>query len=272
MHRAAASIVAARRAAPPAASLTAIAASSQLRGYEFWGLHTTPRFPPDQQGDEIPKMLDQIGRDKNDPEGLYLTGNGAAHSLTTELLTDRVAENRILKDKFRFNKGQNKYFLEDVIADECATVGAIYANFPKEKMWAALFKLFPNLSKPFDDATKEEFQAFYEQMIAVAHDEAAADAIAKDFVFKMWETKQIHWAYWWRISEALMDEMEAHHVATASFSGRGYGVRATRVVIERLTKISLNTMTEWNFASTDLTHTFHVDPSSHRAVHEAGYW
>lgn len=271
MHRAAASIVVSRRTAA-AASVSAVGAASQLRGYEFWGLHTTPRMPPSLQGDEIPKMLDIVGREKNDAEGLYLTGNGAAHGLTTEMLTDRVMENTVLRDKFRFNKGQDKYPLHAIVEKECEIVGEIYAKFPKDKFWARLFKQFPNLAKPLDDAAKKEFEAFFEQTIAVAHDEAAVNAIAKDFVWKYWEQKQIQWCYWWRISEALMDEMTAFHGATSSYAGLDFGNRATRVVIERVTKISLNTMTEWSFASTDMTHTFHVDPSSHRAVHEAGYW
>ena len=270
MHRATASLVVSRRAA--AAAATMAAPSSQMRGYEFWGLHTTPRMPPDLQGDEIPKMLDQVGRDRNDPEGLYLTGNGAAHGLTADLLTDKVAENKIFKTKFRFNNGQNKYYLNDIVAEECTTVSAIYAKMPKDNMWNALFKKYPNLAKPLDEATRAEFESFYEKTIELAHDEAAVEAIAKDFVWKMWETKQMQWCYWWRIAEALMDEMNTFHSATASYTGKDFGNRATRVVIERLTKISLNTIEEWSFASSDMTHTFHVDPSSHRVVHEAGYW
>jgi uncharacterized protein with NRDE domain len=250
-----------------------MAPSSQLRSYEYWGLHTSPRAQPYAAGDSLNDTMQLHGGvDRMDKEGQYLTGNGMNKAWDVDLLTDRVAENNMWKNTGIYFRHIDKWIIHDVTTAECQVAAAIFAKFNKQDMWEKLFLLWPNLRKPLDEATQKEFEKFYASIIPIAYDEAAVTAIAAPFVKRMWESKQISQPYWWRFSEALMDVMEAHHMKTATFSGREHGARSLRVVIERVTKISYNTMNEWCFASDDFTSPHKFDVCGHRAVHESGFW
>ena len=246
--------------------------ATQRRNYEYWGMHTSPRAQPSAQGDKLSGTLNLRGIQANPVDAMMLTGNGAVQAYSIDHITDRVAENRMVSKHVNFFNGADKYILDPVTVEECRTVLAIYEGFEKGKFWARLLKLFPSLKTPLDDATKLRFEEFYAKIIENAHDEAAVHAIAEPFVFEMFETKFISTPYWWRFAESLMDTMTEHHTATASFSGRDYGNRALRVVIERATKVTYNTMNDWNFASDDFTSVHKHNIGAVRAVHEAGYW
>lgn len=243
-----------------------------VRHFEYWGLGITSRTQPYARGDKLTQMANQHGGEEVDVQSQYVSGNGMVPSWDSNMLTDRDAELNAMRAKGVFWSGHTKWVVDPVATKDVQVVSELFASLDKSTVWNTLFKLFPSLRQPLDDATQKEFEAFYQQLFEACADEEQCAAVAAPFVLKMTETKYISQPYWWRIAEAVIEALAAHNAFATPFAGRAYANRCIHIVVERATKISYNTMNDWSWASDDMVSPLFFDVTGHRGTHESGHW
>lgn len=260
---------AARHIPRSAALLAASPLGVQRRNFEYWGLHIGPRTQPYALGEKVSASFNATGVLAVDNDALYLTGNNCGIGYNQEQMFDTTAELDRLRKHQLFYPFQDKYVLHPVTEEECAAVvKLIDVMGPKgvSGTFRRLFKDYPSLAKPFDDATQAAVVNFFRDVIAVGHDEKAVATKASPFVMELYEQKFISWTYWWRIAEKLMDQIETLQET------RNYETRCTRMVIERVTKIIYNSFADLPWAHAELTSPYHFDICTYRAYHDLGLW
>jgi hypothetical protein len=240
----------------------------QMRRYEYWGITVSARTAPSAQGDQLPGLMNDAVAMKCDSDAQYLTGGNYNAAFSDEQMYD-VAKcvNRNARTH-AFHVGVQTYNVDPVNAKEVEVTLEAWEGLGAEKtaVWEKVFKSYPSLKKPLDEETLAEFVAFYTAAIASAEDEKAVAALAAPFVKKMATTKFISATYWWRFAEAIMDTL-----CDAPMQPR-HTKRSVRLVVERVTKISKNTINDWDWASDDMVNPYTTDVCGHRSTHEAGFW
>lgn len=135
-----------------------------------------------------------------------------------------------------------------------------------ELWWRVVLKDFPSLHKVCTAEFQKAWQDFYATAGALVHDKQAVRELAAPFMRTQMQKNYISYAMVWRLAERLADALEMAPAMTR------YERRATRVVVECVTKIALDTIREEPWAHADTTDPLLVDVSNFRAWHEAGFW
>lgn len=270
-------IVSSNVAFKTAAPLSRVAPSAlhvQRRSAEYWGMTVTGRTQPFAQGDMLPRTHNVLSGSKDAaPNAAYLTGS--PHNITydsdsmfnveAQLGAERyhnLATNGVFAWKInRIDHGDAKRVVE--VFDDLLT----QQTKQQEYLWARLFKDFPTLAKPFQPSLQAEFLEFYRSACGAADSEADVSALAAPFVKRVLEEHYITPHTWWRIAEKLSDAVEL----LTSEKNR-YERRACRNVIERVTKISLNTLGNQKWMHPDAMDPLQMEVGGYRAWHEAGNW
>ncbi|EPY34503.1 hypothetical protein STCU_01553 [Strigomonas culicis] len=135
-----------------------------------------------------------------------------------------------------------------------------------EAWWNRVLRDFPSLREPCTPAFRAAWQDFYVAALDVAHEDAAVTALAKPFLREQMQKNFISYAMVWRLAERLADAVcDAPHTSV-------YERRASRIAIEHVTKLALDTIADEPWAHQDATNPLFVDISNFRAWHEAGNW
>ena len=135
-----------------------------------------------------------------------------------------------------------------------------------DAIWENLFKSAPNLRKPMTAEVQTQFVDFYMGMCKLADNEKAMSNLASSFVIENLEQRFITQAYWWRIHDAFVAAVMKIP------SMRPYEATAVKLVLEAVTKTSLNTLADQPWATQDFTSSQFADYNSARIVHDAGFW
>ncbi|KAG8346368.1 hypothetical protein ERJ75_000133100 [Trypanosoma vivax] len=253
---------------------TVAALFCQRRGMEYWGYSVTGRTQPYAQGDMLPRV-DNTRHPVNKACSVAasLTGSQVGIAYDSNNIFDVEAYSRLEKDHYRPIRGISRYKVEPVGEGEGQTTLRAVEELESEVAvgldvlwWGAVLKDFPSLAKICSEEFKAEFVAFYKAAFLVAHNEAAVTELASPFVRRQMQENYISFPMFWRIAEKLADGLEKR--ASSEVQGRSM----FRVVVERVTKIALNTIADEAWANDDATSPLLFDVSNFRAWHEAGNW
>ncbi|ESL10757.1 hypothetical protein TRSC58_01504 [Trypanosoma rangeli SC58] len=246
----------------------------QRRHVEYWGSSVTGRTQPYAQGDMLPRLDNtRAAINKSTSAAASLTGNhlGIAYDSSNIFSVDEYS--RLEKEHYQPLRGIARYKVEPIGAGDGLTTQQLLQELVRDNVvglelawWGAVLKDFPSLKKPCTCEFKAEFVDFYTDALEVAHDEAAVTALAVPFVRKQMQNNFISFPMFWRISEKLADAL------VMAAAGRRHEMRVSRIVVERVTKIALNTIADEPWAHQDTTSPLLFDVSNFRAWHEAGNW
>ncbi|ORC90123.1 uncharacterized protein TM35_000091730 [Trypanosoma theileri] len=246
----------------------------QRRHVEYWGSSVTGRTQPYAQGDMLPRV-DNTRHVINKPSSTAasLTGNHLGIAYDSSNIFSVEGYSQLEKEHYQPLRGISRYkvgpfsekdgprvrkLMEKLEADITVGIDAAW--------WGAVLKDFPSLKKPCTPEFKEEFAQFYKSAFSVAHDEDAVTALAVPFVRRQMQEHFISFAMFWRIAEKLAD-------ALGKASGaQHHEKRISRIAVERVTKIALNTIADEPWAHQDTTSPLLFDISNFGAWHEAGNW
>nr|CCC89804.1 unnamed protein product [Trypanosoma congolense IL3000] len=246
----------------------------QKRGVEYWGSSVTGRTQPYAQGDMIPR-LDNTRHVVNKPSGAAasLTGSNLGIAYDSDNIFSAKDYSCVEKEHYQPLRGIERYKIEPMNESDGLAARSMLEEAETSKSrnfeaswWGAVLKDFPSLKKVCDDSFKAEFTEFYRNAISVVHDEAAVKALAVPFVRRQMQENYICFPMFWRIAEKLADAMEkVSHVRNGTRS-------VSRIAVERVTKIALNTIADEPWAHSEMTSPLLFDVSNFRAWHEAGNW
>ncbi|RNF20426.1 uncharacterized protein Tco025E_03784 [Trypanosoma conorhini] len=256
----------------PAAAFAALLL--QRRHVEYWGSSVTGRTQPYAQGDMLPRVDNtRAAVNKSSGAAASLTGNHLGIAYDSSNIFSVEEYSRLEKEHYQPLRGIARYKLEPISASDGPTTRRLLQQLYEDQVvgmelawWGAVLKDFPSLKRPCTSEFKAEFTNFYKQALEVAHDEAAVTALAVPFVRHQMQDNFISFPMFWRIAEKLADALE---VAAA---GRRHEKRVSRIAVERVTKIALNTIADEPWAHQDTTSPLLFDVSNFRAWHEAGNW
>ncbi|EAN92065.1 putative NADH-ubiquinone oxidoreductase complex I subunit [Trypanosoma cruzi] len=259
------------RGAPSAASAALLL---QRRRVEYWGSSVTGRTQPFAQGDMLPRLDNTRNAiNKSSSAAASITGNHLGIAYDGNNIFSVEEYSRLEKEHYQPLRGVSRYKVEPINEGDGLTTQRLMLELEEDTVvgldaawWGAVFKDFPSLKKPCTSEFKAEFADFYKQALGVAHDEAAVTALAVPFVRRQMQTKFISFPMFWRIAEKLSDAL-----VTAA-AGRRHEMRVSRIAVERVTKIALNTIADEPWAHKDTTSPLLFDVSNFRAWHEAGNW
>lgn len=239
---------------------------------ERWIFGISRATQPYCKGDMLPRLENEAYTTQTSGASAAQTGNPSLPLYDTETMFNVVETTDLERKQYNLFKGVSNYKIEPVGEGEEITTLAIIARMESEKkldelFWGRLLKDFPSLKKPFTADLKAEFLQFYKSAIAVVHDEKAVTELGQPFIAKQWETNYINPQTFWRISEKLADSLDSFQ----SEHNR-YEKRAARAVVERVTKITHNSLNNLKWVHNEVTDPNFMNMTSLRAWHEAGFW
>ncbi|AAZ10399.1 NADH-ubiquinone oxidoreductase complex I subunit, putative [Trypanosoma equiperdum] len=246
----------------------------QRRGVEYWGSSVTGRTQPYAQGDLIPRV-DNMRHvvSKSSSAAANLTGSNLGVAYDSDTIFSVAGYSRAEKEHYRPLRGIARYKIEPMAESDTVAAQGLLEQAEMSKSisfvvswWGGVLKDFPSLKKVCDDTFKEEFTSFYKSALSVAHDDAAVKALAVPFVRRQMQEHYISFPMFWRIAEKLADAIEK--VPQMQKPARS----VSRIAVERVTKIALNTIADEPWALDEMTSPLLFDVSNFRAWHEAGNW
>lgn len=244
-----------------------------LRRVEYYAVTVSGRTQPYAQGDVLPR-LDNTKLAVSNPTGAAaaVTGNQSNPVYTTETMFDLRAAGALECSHFRYSKGIHSWKVEPLADGEAMRAAKSIESLldsPKvdKLFWDLLFKDFPSMKKAFPEEVKKEFADYFRQIVSLADDDAAVASVAEPFLLKHWETTYINPTTMWRIVETLALAVELQMAANCK-----YEKRTTRQVLERVTKIGLNTLAKQPWMHEESTSPLFQEVGGFRAWHEAGFW
>lgn len=273
----------------------------QRRYLEYWGLSVTGRTQPYAQGDTFPRLDNtKYVVDKPSATAAGLTGNPCNIAYDSENIFSVKGYSAVERDHYQPLRGITRHAPDPVTAQQAQVVSDILVRLfsvpdpagvevgttnnnknttagvggrptLRQVWWGQLLKDFPSLKTPCTPTFRTNWEVFFAKATAVAHDDAALKALAAPFLREQMQGEKTYicYAMVWRFTERLADAL-----ATL---GRAAGVerheqRLSRVVLESVTKRTLDTLADEPWAHPETTSPLNVDVSQFRAWHEAGYW
>ncbi|KAH9598990.1 hypothetical protein LSM04_005299 [Trypanosoma melophagium] len=266
-----------KRQVRPAEAVISAASSAiltQRRHVEYWGSSVTGRTQPYAQGDMLPRV-DNTRHviNKSSSTAASLTGNHLGIAYDCSNIFSVEGYSQVEKEYYQPLRGISRYKVEPFPEGDGPRTRKLMEQLELDlnvgldaAWWGAVLKDFPSLKTPCTPEFKEEFARFYKSAFSVAHDEEAVTALAVPFVRRQMQEHFISFPMFWRIAEKLADAL-----------GKSSGVqhhekRISRIAVERVTKIALNTIADEPWAHQDTTSPLLFDVSNFRAWHEAGNW
>lgn len=294
-----------RHGSPCVASSSSSCCPSSLRAQrrflEYWGIGVTGRTQPYAKGDMFPR-LDNMKNAITNPSGAAAAMTGNANNMCYDSsnifsVKDYSAAER---DHYQPLRGVDTHRIDPLPPGDAATVTAILqrlfaatenyastATFPRpnppdvplqgwtlrELWWHQLFTDFPSLRTPATAEFRKAWEEFFLKAAAVADNTHAVQEMSRPFILHQLEKNFINYAMIWRITERLADALagmtpRARHQGVVSADEH----RKAKVVLERITKIALDTLASQPWAHQETTSPLHVEVSQFRAWHEAGNW
>jgi len=244
----------------------------QRRHLEYWGATVTGRTQPYAQGDVLPRLDNtQSAINKGTSAAASMTGNPSGIAYDASNIFSVENYSILEKEHYQPLRGITKHKVEPLQKDAGPAVAALLEDLASEGVleeywWGQLLKDFPSLEKPCTPAFQKSWEEFYRAACAVAHDDAAVTVLSKPFLRVQMQKNYISYAMVWRFAERLADAMETAPDVTK------YERRASRLVVERVTKLMLDTIADEPWAMQETTSPLNVDISNFRAWHEAGNW
>ncbi|KAG5473726.1 hypothetical protein LSCM1_04356 [Leishmania martiniquensis] len=244
----------------------------QQRFVEYWGSGVTGRTQPYAQGDMLPRVDNmRYPVNKATSAAASLTGNQSGIAYDTSNIFHVEDFSPLEKEHHQSLRGSSTHKVEPlpphlgkdvmVLLKDLSAEGAL-----EEHWWPRVVKDFPSMEKPCTAALKGAWEKFYAEASGVAHDDEAVKVLSKPFLQTQMQKNYISYAMVWRLAERLCDALDSAPDLTA------YERRAGRLVVERVTKLMLDTIADEPWAHQETTSPLHVDISNFRAWHEAGYW
>ncbi|KAG5473444.1 hypothetical protein LSCM4_03511 [Leishmania orientalis] len=244
----------------------------QQRFAEYWGSGVTGRTQPYAQGDMIPRV-DNMRHPvrKATSTAASLTGNPCGIAYDTSNIFHVEGFSPLEKEHYQSLRGSTTHKVEPLSLHIGKDVMALLKELSEEGVleehwWTRVVKDFPSMKTPCTAELKSAWEKFYTEASGVAHDNEAVKALSKPFLQTQMQRNYISYAMVWRLAECLCDAFESAPDVTA------YEKRAGRLVVERVTKLMLDTIADEPWAHQETTSPLHVDISNFRAWHEAGYW
>ncbi|KEG09896.1 hypothetical protein DQ04_04481060 [Trypanosoma grayi] len=246
----------------------------QRRHVEYWASSVTGRTQAYAQGDMLPRVDNtRHAINKSSSAAASVTGNHLGIAYDSSNIFSVEQYSRLEKEHYQPLRGVSRYKVEPIQPSDGAKTRELIEELEADVQvgldtawWGAVLKDFPSLTKPCTSEFKAEFTEFYKDAMTVAHDEAAVTALAVPFVRQQMQDHFISFPMFWRIAEKLADAL-----AKAPGAGR-HEKRISRIVVERITKIAMNTIGDEPWAHQDMTNPLLFDVSNFRAWHEAGNW
>jgi len=262
------------KTAAPLSRVAPTALLNQRRSAEYWGSTVTGRTQPYAQGDVLPRLHNVLtGQKKAAPNAASLTGSMHNVTYDSNTIFDVTAQLEAERHHGNSHTGVFNWKVNAIDVGDSKRVVEVFDELltqtgkQDEYLWNRLFKDFPSLATPFQPALRAEFIEFYRAASALADSEADVAALATPFVQKVLTENFITAHTWWRVAEKLSDAVEL----LTSEKNR-YERRACRNVIERVTKITLNTMNSHASVHPDAMDPLQMEVGGLRAWHEAGMW
>lgn len=262
-------------AATSTTTIGGAALTTQVRRIEYWGVAVTGRTQPYAQGDMLPR-LDNMKHAVNAPSAAAasLTGNQNGIAYDTSNIFSVEGYGAVEKAHYQVLRGIDRYKIEPLQEKEGAAAAALMRELMAPEVeasldylwWGRVLKDFPSLKKPATKAFRTSWEDFFMTSLAVAHLDAEVTAVARPFLRTQMQVNFISHAMVWRIAERLGDALEAAPQVSR------YEKRASRMAVERVTKLMLNTIADEPWAHADATSPLFYDVSNFRAWHEAGNW
>lgn len=266
-----------RRSASLAAAAGAASAALvvQRRRLEYWGLTVTGRTQPYAQGDMLPRVDNTkhvVSSASAAAAGLTGNQNNAAYDSSN--IFSPADYSAMEGQHYQPFRGSEKYVIDPIHEKDGAAAAQVMCGLMEPEVevsleylwWARLLKDFPSLRKPVTPTFKKAWQDFYIAALRAAHDDAAVTELARPFLAEQMQRNFIGQSMVWRIAEKLGDALESAPRASH------YERRASRVAVERATKLLLNTLADEPWAHYESTNPLYVDLSGFRAWHEAKNW
>lgn len=262
------------KTAAPLSRIAPAALLVQRRSTEYWGSTVTGRTQPFAQGDVLPRAHNTFnGSSKAVPNSAALTG--ASHNVTydSNSMFDVAAQLGAERYHNHSHNGVFTYRVNPIDAGDSGKVVEVFDELitqktkQQEHLWGRLFKDFPTLKTPLNSALQAEILEFYRAACGAADSEAAVEVLATPFIEKLLVEHTIAPHMVWRIAEKLSDAVEL-----LTTERNRYERRACRNVIERVTKIALNTLEKKPWTHPDAVDPMQMEVGGLRAWHEAGNW
>lgn len=273
---------------------------AQRRFLEYWGIGVTGRTQPYAKGDMFPR-LDNMKNAITNPSAAAAAVTGNPNNMCYDSsnifsVKDYSAGER---DHYQPLRGVETHRIDPLPPGDAATVSALLQRlfatpeshastaFPRpsnpdlplegwalrELWWHKLLTDFPSLRTPATPAFRKEWEDFFLKTAEVADDVHAVQELSRPFILHQLEKHFINYAMIWRITERLADALEgmnprARHQGVVSADEH----RMAKVVLERITKLALDTLASQPWAHQETISPLHVEVSQFRAWHEAGNW
>nr|CAJ2476849.1 unnamed protein product [Leishmania braziliensis] len=244
----------------------------QQRFVEYWGSGVTGRTQPYAQGDMLPRIDNtRYPVNKATSAAASLTGNPSGIAYDASNIFHVEGFSPLEKEHYQSLRGSTTHKVEPLSPHVVKDVMALLKDMSEdgvleEHWWGRVLKDFPSMKTPCTVEFKKAWEAFYTEVSGVAHDNEAVKAISKPFLQTQMQKNYISYAMVWRLAERLCDAFAV--ASDLTMYERHWG----RLVVERVTKLMLDTMADEPWAHQEATSPLHVDISNFRAWHEAGYW
>lgn len=246
------------------------------RFLEYWGIGVTGRTQRYAQGEAF-ASLDNMHNvcDKPSAAAASLTGNQCNIAYTTDNIFSVKDYSAVENHHYQPLRGVNTHRIDPIAAETAARISGLLAQLLsapsaptalRERWWSQLLTDFPSLATPCTPTFRTEWEVYMATATGVGHDDAAVKELAKPFLAKQREEHFISYGMVWRIAERLCDALDSVPGVQA------HERRLARVVVERVIKLSLDTIADEPWAHSETTSPLNVDVSQFRAWHEAGYW
>ncbi|CCW67430.1 unnamed protein product [Phytomonas sp. Hart1] len=246
------------------------------RFLDYWAFGVTGRTQYFAQGDMLPR-LDNTRKaiNKSTAAAATLTGNPSGIAYDSTNIFSAIGYSQLEKEHYQPLRGISTHKMDTTLREkEGHTVAALMRELKAASgiesleylWWDRLLKDFPSLAKPCTPDFKTSWEEFYLKASEVVYDNAAVNLLAVPFVRKQMQVNYISYPLIWRIAERLGNALESSPIASR------YEKRISVRVVEHITKLMLDTIANEPWAHQDTTSPLHVDVTSLRAWHEAGFW